>query len=219
MFHDMGDWHWGFGFGHWSLGILLWIVIIIAIVALVRALIGKDQDGRGDHMRRHLTGLLAALLLLPFPGHATVGVEVSDIGWQPYSPQTTARAKQQNRPQFVFIYAQWCQFCERFEKQTLESEPIRARLKKEFIPIALDYDQARDQVKQLGVKLVPTTIILAPDGRQLQRFLGLVSVTELLGIMDKAQQLLQAGGSDEKEFGNQRTCCPLDEAPDIKKRQ
>jgi thiol:disulfide interchange protein len=170
-------------------------------------------------MTRRLAGLMMALLMLPVTGHATVGIEFSDIEWQPYSPATSAKAKQQGRPQFVFIYAQWCQFCERFEKQTLESAPIRARLEKEFVPIALDYDQSREQVKQLGVKMVPTTIILAPDGRQLLRFLGVVSVTELLGIMDKAQQLLQAGGSDAKEFGSERTCCPLDEAPGAKKQQ
>jgi len=169
-------------------------------------------------MTRLLSGLLAAFLMLPSIGHSTVGVEFSDISWQAYSSETSARARQQGRPQFVFIYAQWCQFCERFEKQTLETAPIRARLKQEFVPVAIDYDQAREQVKQLGVKLVPTTIILAPDGRQLQRFIGVVSVTELLGIMDKAQQLLKSGGSDEKEFGSERTCCPLDEAPGRQKR-
>lgn len=38
MMHDMGDWHWGFGFGHWVFGIAFWAIVILAVAALVKYL-------------------------------------------------------------------------------------------------------------------------------------------------------------------------------------
>jgi hypothetical protein len=33
---QMGDWHWGFGFGHWSLGFLFWAAVILVVVVMVK---------------------------------------------------------------------------------------------------------------------------------------------------------------------------------------
>lgn len=38
MMHDMGDWHWGFGFGHWAFGIAFWAIVVLAVAALVKYL-------------------------------------------------------------------------------------------------------------------------------------------------------------------------------------
>jgi thiol:disulfide interchange protein len=160
--------------------------------------------------------VLLVLLMLPISSYATVGVEFSDINWQDYSPDTTAQARQQGKPRFVFIYAQWCKYCERYESQILESKSVQSRLKKEFIPVAIDYDQSREQIRTLGVKLVPSTIIIAPDGRYLQRFVGIVTVEEMLSIMDRALRLMKSGKSGEKEFGDERSCCPVKDAPQNK---
>lgn len=36
--HDMGAWHWGFGFGHWAAGIAFWVIVILAVAVLVKHL-------------------------------------------------------------------------------------------------------------------------------------------------------------------------------------
>ena len=28
MYHDMMNWHWGFGWGHWGLGVIFWVIIL-----------------------------------------------------------------------------------------------------------------------------------------------------------------------------------------------
>ncbi len=43
MMHDMGEWHWGFGFGHWALSLLFWGVILLALAALVKYLFGGKK--------------------------------------------------------------------------------------------------------------------------------------------------------------------------------
>ena len=48
MMHDMGDWHWGFGFGHWILGALIWAIIFFALVLLVKPLFKAKNAPKGD---------------------------------------------------------------------------------------------------------------------------------------------------------------------------
>lgn len=43
MMHDMGEWHWGFGFGHWALGLLFWVLVLLALAALVKYLFGGKK--------------------------------------------------------------------------------------------------------------------------------------------------------------------------------
>jgi len=41
MFHDMGDWGWGMGFG-WVFMLLFWALIILGIIAIVKWLAGAS---------------------------------------------------------------------------------------------------------------------------------------------------------------------------------
>ncbi|MDT8384136.1 MAG: SHOCT domain-containing protein [Gammaproteobacteria bacterium] len=44
MFHDMGNWGWGMGFG-WFFMILFWALVILGIVAIVKWLAGSSGAG------------------------------------------------------------------------------------------------------------------------------------------------------------------------------
>lgn len=43
MMGDMGNWHWGFGFGHWIFGVVFWLFVILAIAALIKYLFGAKK--------------------------------------------------------------------------------------------------------------------------------------------------------------------------------
>ncbi len=40
--HNMGDWHWGFGFGHWFYGVLIWVAVF-ALVLVVFNMLTRDD--------------------------------------------------------------------------------------------------------------------------------------------------------------------------------
>lgn len=43
MHDNMGDWHWGFGFGHWAFGMLFWLIAILVIAALIKYLLNSKK--------------------------------------------------------------------------------------------------------------------------------------------------------------------------------
>ncbi len=162
-------------------------------------------------MRRLISGLI--ILLLSGSGTALAGVDVetSTIGWRTYNDQVLRDAKQANKPVFVFVYTQWCQWCGKYEKETLENKQIRTRLKTEFIPAVVDYDLDQELALKLGTRLVPTSLILTPEGKRIIRFYGMLTPKELEETLTQALLSWSQGNLPRKDFGDERTCCPLKE--------
>lgn len=136
------------------------------------------------------------------------------IAWQPYNRAAFEEAQRTERPLFVFVYADWCPWCRQYEIETLETPQMRARLQRDFIPVAVDYDERRNLSRELGVRLVPTTLLLAPDGKKLMRFFGVLSAAELAETLDQVLALWRRGELPALDFGDIDTCCPVDPPPE-----
>lgn len=165
-------------------------------------------------MKHCLCRLITLLLfgsVLSGTALAGVDVETSTIGWRTYNDQVLHEARQTNKPVFIFVYAQWCQWCGKYEKETLENENIRKRLKTEFIPAVVDYDLDQGLALKLGTRLVPTSLIMTPDGKRIIRFYGMLTPKELDETLTQALLLWRQGKVPARDFGDERTCCPLKE--------
>ncbi len=57
----------------------------------------------------------------------------SDQNWQPYSPSVLTELRQQGKPIFVNITADWCITCLANEQLTLNTEPVKQALIEEGI--------------------------------------------------------------------------------------
>jgi uncharacterized protein YyaL (SSP411 family) len=157
-------------------------------------------------------GLLT--LLLPSAEAGWKYMTETKIAWRPYSRAAFDEAQQTARPLFVFVYADWCPWCRKYETETLETPDMRARLERDFIPVAVDYDERRNLSRELGVRLVPTTLLLTPDGKKLMRFFGVLSAAELAETLDKVLALWRQGELPALDFGDIDTCCPVDPPPE-----
>lgn len=157
-------------------------------------------------------GLL--MLLLPPAEAGWKYMAETKIAWQPYHRAAFDEAQRTGRPLFVFVYADWCRWCRKFGTETLETPDIRARLERDFIPVAVDYDERRNLSRELGVRLVPTTLLLTPDGKKLMRFFGVLSAAELAETLDKVLAQWRRGEWQVLDFGDIDTCCPLDPLPE-----
>jgi thioredoxin-related protein len=51
-------------------------------------------------------------------------------------------AKQENKPVMIFMMASWCSMCKRMNDKTFTDKDVITVLKKDYIPIKLDIDQA-----------------------------------------------------------------------------
>ena len=143
-------------------------------------------------------------------------VETS-ISWRAYGEAAFAEARRTNRPLFVLIFADWCEWCRKYEIEALETPQIRKRLDKDYIPVAVDQVKQPDLARRLGAKLVPTTLLLTPDGKKLSRFYGVTGSDDLADTLDRILALWRQGELPYEEFGDAETCCPLMAPPEGRK--
>jgi len=78
-----------------------------------------------------------------------------------------------------------------------------------FFPVVVD----NDREKTIGGKLVPTSQIVAPDGRKLLRFHGVQSGGDLADTLQETLALWRRDELPQPDFGSTETCCPVEHAP------
>lgn len=133
------------------------------------------------------------------------------LEWLPYGRPAFKRALDLNKPVFVLVYSDRCSWCEKYEKEVLETERIRMQLKRDFVPVAVDLETQRPLAKQLKAKLVPTTLVLAPDGTKLVRFYGVSSASEISETLDQVLSAWKQGKLPMvDDFGSEERCCPIE---------
>jgi thioredoxin-related protein len=118
-----------------------------------------------------LLALTTGLVCGPAPAQAQMQIPPRSI----QEAIDAAEAKQ--TPILVEVYAPWCPYCQRMQKQVYADSTVRAYLDRNFVYVRLNSDttggrhQYRDRTlstKQLastfGARAVPTTVFLKSDG-------------------------------------------------------
>ncbi len=95
-----------------------------------------------------------------------------------------ARARTENKPVFLFWTAKWCPPCNQV-KSTIFTRPDFVEASKSFVPLYIDGDSpgAQRLGAQYGVTAYPTSIVFAPDGREITRLPGEVEPAKYLRLM------------------------------------
>lgn len=173
-------------------------------------------------MNARRLGLIAmsiCALLLPQWGWSAVSndewhyLSASQIKWQPYDQASLRRARELKRPVFVLVYLDTCHWCKKYETESLEAARIVKRLNRDYLPVGVNSADQPDLATQLGANVVPTTLLLTPDGRRMAKFHGFVGPRDLADILDANLFRWKRGELVGDEFGDEQTCCPLEAAP------
>jgi len=132
------------------------------------------------------------------------------IKWHPYDKQAFTLAQQTHRPVFVLVYSDKCGWCEKYEKEVLETKRMRRQLETDFVPVFVNFDNQPVLAKQLKARVVPTSLILAPDGSKLLRFYGIGAANEISDTLQQVRSAwLQGKVPEVDDFGDKDTCCPI----------
>lgn len=163
-----------------------------------------------------------ALMVFMFPqaGWSAAGadahwdyMQVSALQWRAYDQSALRKARELKRPLFVLVYLDTCHWCRKYETETLETDGILKRLRTDYLPVAVNTANQPGLAKQLGAAMVPTTLLLTPDGRRMTKFQGFVDARDLADILDANLYRWRKGEITGEEFGDPKVCCPLDSAP------
>ena len=91
------------------------------------------------------------------------------VAWQPGVSQAQAVAAQQSRPMLIFVTSSSCGYCTKMKRDSLANENVVSMINGSFVPLKLDANRDRRLVEQLRVDAFPTTFVVAPDGRVVDR--------------------------------------------------
>ncbi|HEV8379316.1 MAG TPA: thioredoxin family protein [Tepidisphaeraceae bacterium] len=93
------------------------------------------------------------------------------------------QSESQKKPQLVLFTADWCPACEDFEDKVLSRKDVEAKLQEQFILTKIDLTERGGPNNQIaatfGVKVIPTLVIVGPDGSRSDFLTGSVPAERL----------------------------------------
>ncbi len=96
-------------------------------------------------------------------------------------------AQQENKPIMMYFWAIWCQYCARFQTDTLGNPQVKKILEEDYVLVAMDLDVDREVAQQYGVSYPPYLVFMDPKGNIKERVPGAVDADYLLPIVTKVR--------------------------------
>jgi len=135
-------------------------------------------------------GLLAGAQWVLAGGH-----ENKSITWQTNLKAVHKVAREQNKPMMLVFGAEWCGYCKKLEKTTLENPQLSKYINSTFVSVHIDVDDEEKIAQILEVKSLPCTIILSPGADLLGRFEGYMQPAPMYQKLASANKLHLDGQS------------------------
>lgn len=107
--------------------------------------------------------LLLLLLTFSFAISAQIDEFASEVNYSRDYNAALKDAKSQNKLLMLVVVGDYCPWCKKFERKTLNSSLIQEQVKKDFIPVIID--KSKDKGKyppEFYSKLIPTVFFIDP---------------------------------------------------------
>ncbi len=101
-------------------------------------------------------------------------------------------AQQENKPVMMYFWAIWCQYCAKFQTDTLGNPQVKKILEEDYVLVAMDLDVDRDVSNNYGVSYPPYLIFMDPKGNVLQRVPGAVDANYLLPVVTQVKNQVRS---------------------------
>jgi uncharacterized protein YyaL (SSP411 family) len=101
------------------------------------------------------------------------------IAWHEQFREAWAASQEKKRPLLVFVTIKDCAHCRHMVRQTYADAAVASDVRDSFVAATVDADRDAKLVEKLGVRVYPTTVIISPDLRILDRIGGYAGPAEL----------------------------------------
>ncbi len=99
-------------------------------------------------------------------------------------PMDIASLLDGDSPVSIYFGAKWCGACKIMERTTFADESVKAKLE-EFAFRKVDIEENPDATEAFSIRGVPTLIILGSSGEELYRYVGPLSPSEALLVLEQ----------------------------------
>jgi uncharacterized protein YyaL (SSP411 family) len=114
------------------------------------------------------------------------------IRWAEWGDEAFARGRESDTPILLSLTARWCHACHRMDEETWDDPAVAAAVERATVPVRVDADARPDLYGRYHLGGLPTTALLAPDGRFV-RGGTFLSPTQLFAFLDIAIGDFKAG--------------------------
>jgi len=125
--------------------------------------------------RRPLPKLCLALLVCFTAATAVNAAEnasAKKVRWQPNLAAAHKQSLKTGKPILLVFGADWCFFCHKLERETLNNAKTAKFINSNFVAVKLDLEKDEKVAKILGVKSLPATIVVNSDADMLANIVG-----------------------------------------------
>lgn len=142
-----------------------------------------------------LLSILVACLLATAVSAQDASVAAEGLDWKPFE-EAVVQARAQNKKLIVDIYAPWCPWCRRLQREVYSDTAVQDYVREHFILTRLDAENQSDSLQfreytltpselaiGLGTEGYPTTVFLAPDGEYITRLPGFADTPAFLDVL------------------------------------
>ena len=107
--------------------------------------------------------LLSILMSFSFAISAQIDKFASEVNYSRDYISALRDAKIQNKPLMLVVVGDYCPWCKKFERKTLNSTLIRKQVEKDFIPIIIDKTKDKGNYPpEFYAKRIPTVFFINP---------------------------------------------------------
>jgi thioredoxin-related protein len=114
------------------------------------------------------------------------------LTWSRSVDASLQKAQQENKPVMMYFWAIWCQYCAKFQTDTLGNPQVKQILENDYVLVAMDLDVDRDVSNKYGVSYPPYLIFMDAKGNVLQRVPGAVDAGYLLPIVTQVRDTVRS---------------------------
>lgn len=152
----------------------------------------KNSSGSNEMRTKKAITLVVLVFIIAFL-YATINNSVvlsdenyaylSDYTWHKNLNDGLNISKEENKPVFVYFWAVWCQYCEKFETQTLTDPRVKKMLDEDFVLVAIDLDEDRVVPARYGVSYPPHELFVDENGEVIDRVGGYVDADTFYNVL------------------------------------
>ena len=112
-----------------------------------------------------------------------------------------AKAKTEKKPIFVEFYTDWCPYCKKFQKETVNERNVARMLAENFVYVRLNAEDSKSRVKfqgkslsnveltnSFGITAFPSLVFLDSGGQPITMLSGFVPARKFASVLDYIQQ-------------------------------
>jgi thiol-disulfide isomerase/thioredoxin len=112
--------------------------------------------------------------------------------WRSDERRAVSEARDSSVGMVIDFWADWCDACWRFEKETFGDPAVRGLISSRFVPLRIDVTEDsflnREQLQRYSVTSLPTVLLLDANGREVERIDKFMESQAFLARLEAARQ-------------------------------